>query len=64
MGQFVRGFVDEGAQRRVHWCRRVRGKYADSERGCADVGQYKCGLVGESAQTWGERVVGCGGFAW
>ena len=42
----------------------MRSKYADSERGCAEVGQYKCGLVGESAQTWGKRVIGCGGFAW
>lgn len=64
MGQFVRGFVDEGAQRRVHWCRRVRGKYADSERGCADVGQYKCGFVEEDAQMWGKRVVGCGAISW
>ena len=32
----------------------MRSKYADSERGCADVGLHKCGLVGESAQMWGE----------
>ena len=26
--------------------------------------QYKCGFVEEDVQTWGKRVVGCGGFAW